>query len=472
MPAEDLAHLDALQPVDAAGDVGGAVGDLEEQQADPHGDHQPGELTAAQQQKAAEIAGRPGDHPGRQQAAQRLPPAVGRQQTRRVGAQAEEGGVSQGHDPPVAEDQVEADGRDGIKSVLGAVAGQFDRSEVVQLEVPAVGWFGPRAARAVEAFHAKLTTTGTYTLKAELAGDEPMVGADDLPGQADAVIRAAAPIDEATAREAAAGLGLTIEVATVTNSGEVQQAADSLDVDAFYVPTDNTVVSALESLLQVAESKSLPVIDAEGDSVERGAAATFGLDYEALGYQTGEMAVRVLQDGADPAEMPVETQTELLLIVNPAAAERMGVEIPAEVLDRADTWVPHVHVLVTGRARADAAQDSGTENVRRNRLSAVILFIVAITLHNVPEGLAVGVGFGASDSAVPPARHNPSSPTRRARSPATQALEENQSRTPTARRPAVSPPREARRRKPHIKREDPTSRGIIARRRDKKSPES
>ena len=139
------------------------------------------------------------------------------------------------------------------------------------------------------------------------------------------------------AREAAADLGLEVEVATVTNSGEVQQAADSLDVDAFYVPTDNTVVSALESLLQVAESKQVPVIAAEGDSVERGAVATYGIDYEQLGYQTGEMAVEILQNGADPAEMPIETQSELSLVVNPAAAERMGVEIPDELLDSADT---------------------------------------------------------------------------------------------------------------------------------------
>lgn len=62
------------------------------------------------------------------------------------------------------------------------------------------------------------------------------------------------------------------------------------------------------------------------------------------------------------------------------------------VLERADRWVPHVHVLVTGRRRSEAARaDPGD--------SAVILFIVAITLHNMPEGLAVGVAFGAGDVA-------------------------------------------------------------------------
>jgi ZIP family zinc transporter len=66
----------------------------------------------------------------------------------------------------------------------------------------------------------------------------------------------------------------------------------------------------------------------------------------------------------------------------------VGLALGVAVLDRADAWVPHVHVLVTGRARPDAALGGS------GRLASVILFIVAITLHNMPEGLAVGVGFG------------------------------------------------------------------------------
>lgn len=105
------------------------------------------------------------------------------------------------------------------------------------------------------------------------------------------------------------------------------------------MPTDNTVVAAFESLLQVAEEKGAPLVTADGESVERGAVATYGVDYEALGRQTGEMALRILLDGADPAQMPIETQSELLLFVNPAAAERMGVELPADLLDPADVVV-------------------------------------------------------------------------------------------------------------------------------------
>lgn len=141
------------------------------------------------------------------------------------------------------------------------------------------------------------------------------------------------------AKEAAGELGMEIVEATVSNSSEVQQAANSLDVDAFYVPTDNAVVSALESLLGVAQNQKIPVIAAEGDSVERGAVATYGLNYEKLGAQTAEMAVRILTEDADPATMPVETPTELELYVNPKAAEAMGVEIPQSMLDEADHTV-------------------------------------------------------------------------------------------------------------------------------------
>lgn len=138
------------------------------------------------------------------------------------------------------------------------------------------------------------------------------------------------------AQEAAKELGLEVKLATVSNSAEVQQATESLDVDALYVPTDNNVVSALQSVIQIAETKQIPVVVGEGDSVENGGLATYGLDYESLGYQTGLMALKILEDGADPAGMPVETLTEIQLIVNKSAAANMGVEIPAALLEKAD----------------------------------------------------------------------------------------------------------------------------------------
>ncbi|NHU85903.1 ABC transporter substrate-binding protein [Kocuria sp. JC486] len=141
------------------------------------------------------------------------------------------------------------------------------------------------------------------------------------------------------AKEAAKELDLEIKEATVSNSSEVQQGLQSLDVDAVYVPTDNVVVSALETVIQYGEENQLPILASEGDSVTRGAVATYGIDYESLGKQAGEMAIKILKEDADPATMPVEEQTELQLHINPEAAKAQGVEIPQEVLDRADVVV-------------------------------------------------------------------------------------------------------------------------------------
>lgn len=138
------------------------------------------------------------------------------------------------------------------------------------------------------------------------------------------------------AKKAAAAEGLTVKEATVTNSSEVQQAAQSLgDVDAIYIPTDNVVVSALSSVLQVAESAQIPVIAGEADSVRNGAVATYGIDYTELGRQTGEMAVKILTEGADPATLAVEQQSTFALTVNTTAAAAMGVTVPDDLLAKA-----------------------------------------------------------------------------------------------------------------------------------------
>ncbi|MFC6838471.1 ZIP family metal transporter [Halomarina ordinaria] len=81
----------------------------------------------------------------------------------------------------------------------------------------------------------------------------------------------------------------------------------------------------------------------------------------------------------------------------------VGVALGALFLDRADVLVPHAHYLLSGRQRADAANPGEDIPVSDERLAGVVLFVLAITLHNMPEGLAVGVGFGSGDldTAIP-----------------------------------------------------------------------
>jgi putative ABC transport system substrate-binding protein len=134
--------------------------------------------------------------------------------------------------------------------------------------------------------------------------------------------------------------GITIVEAPASKSADVQEAARSLvgRADAIYVPTDNTVVTALEALIQVGRENRLPVIAGDIDSVPRGAIAALGFDYLDVGRQTGRMVARVLR-GEPPGDMPVEFAPTPELAVNPAAAEAMGVTLPEAVVARADIVV-------------------------------------------------------------------------------------------------------------------------------------
>ncbi|MEX5273596.1 ABC transporter substrate-binding protein [Kocuria sp. CPCC 205235] len=141
------------------------------------------------------------------------------------------------------------------------------------------------------------------------------------------------------AKKAAEAEGLTVEEKTVTTTAEVAQAAESFNTDSIYVPTDNKVVAGLEAVVGAAESKKIPLIVGEGDSVERGGLATEGISYEQLGKQTGEMALRIIEEDGDPAEMAVESQKETHLIINAEAAKAMGIEVPKALLDSADAVI-------------------------------------------------------------------------------------------------------------------------------------
>ena len=138
-------------------------------------------------------------------------------------------------------------------------------------------------------------------------------------------------------KETTKAMGIKLHEATVSNSSEVSLAASSLigDVDAIYVPTDNIIVSALPSVLNITNENKIPVFASENGQVRQGAIATLGIDYKLLGIQTGKMAAKVL-NGSATAEMPVESSDELKLYLNKKAAENLELEIPTAVLERAN----------------------------------------------------------------------------------------------------------------------------------------
>lgn len=133
-------------------------------------------------------------------------------------------------------------------------------------------------------------------------------------------------------KEAVEGTNLKVVEATVSTSAEVKQATESLVglADVIYIITDNTVVSALESVIQVATDNKLPLFVGELDSVARGGFAAYGFDYKDIGYEAGIMAAQILKGEKKPEELPVQYPQNLKLLINKKAAAEMGIELKDE----------------------------------------------------------------------------------------------------------------------------------------------
>ncbi|GAA0121895.1 MULTISPECIES: ABC transporter substrate-binding protein [Clostridium] len=103
----------------------------------------------------------------------------------------------------------------------------------------------------------------------------------------------------------------------VSTINEINQAMSSLvgDIDVLYIPTDNLIVSAMPIVSKTAINNKIPVISSEESSVKVGALACQGIDYEKLGYKTGELAVKVL-NGEEISNIPIATLDETEIIVN------------------------------------------------------------------------------------------------------------------------------------------------------------
>lgn len=127
-------------------------------------------------------------------------------------------------------------------------------------------------------------------------------------------------------------LDMTVVDASVATSADVKQATESLigKVDSLYIITDNTVVSALESVVSVANDNKLPMMVGEFDSVKRGGLAAYGFEYYDIGYEAGEMAVKILTGESTPAETPVQVPQNLKLVMNKETADAIGLEIKDE----------------------------------------------------------------------------------------------------------------------------------------------
>ena len=131
--------------------------------------------------------------------------------------------------------------------------------------------------------------------------------------------------------------GFEIVESGISTTADIPLALDALltKVDCLTNLTDNTVVSALALVLDKANAAGKPVFGSEIEQVKLGCAAAEGLDYIALGRQTGLMAAKVLKGEAKAIEIPYEIITEPQLYVNSEALAKFGITLSDELAARA-----------------------------------------------------------------------------------------------------------------------------------------
>ncbi len=140
------------------------------------------------------------------------------------------------------------------------------------------------------------------------------------------------------AKLAAEALGMEVIIQTSSSSNDIPQVISSVvgSADAIYIPSDNAFASAMATVNHAAVENQIPVFCAVEAMIAEGGIATTAIDYYELGKQTAAQAVRVL-NGESASEIAVETQKECALVVNKTFAESVGVEVPAEILEKAAT---------------------------------------------------------------------------------------------------------------------------------------
>lgn len=125
-------------------------------------------------------------------------------------------------------------------------------------------------------------------------------------------------------------LGYTVKVYTAADSNDIASVTTTAcsEVDALYIPTDNTMASNTGIVNNIAEPAGIPIIAGEEGICSGCGIATLSIDYYDIGYQAGEMAVKILSEKADPGTMEIEFADNVEKKYVPQRCETLGITIP------------------------------------------------------------------------------------------------------------------------------------------------
>ena len=129
----------------------------------------------------------------------------------------------------------------------------------------------------------------------------------------------------------AEALNIEIVRQAITNASEIPTATDTLlnkNIDCLTNLTDNTVVGALDIILEKTNAKKIPVFGSEIDQVKSGCLASASLDYVALGEKTGAIMAKVLKGEAKASNDIAIKIEDSFNCYSAKVAEQLGITLP------------------------------------------------------------------------------------------------------------------------------------------------
>lgn len=130
------------------------------------------------------------------------------------------------------------------------------------------------------------------------------------------------------AKKAFKKAGIKTVVKGIASTNDVQDTAKSLmdQTEVLFVPTDNTIASSVTLLSELSKEMKIPVVGGSADMVPKGVLFSYGTDYEELGRQTAQQALKILK-GKKAKEIPAEYPKALKVVVNDGMAKTLGVDV-------------------------------------------------------------------------------------------------------------------------------------------------
>ncbi len=187
--------------------------------------------------------------------------------------------------------------------------------------------------------------------------------------------------------------GIETVIKGISSTNDIQDTAKSLmsQTEVIFIPTDNTIVSAINTLVDLSKETKVPVVGSDAGSVEKGVLFTYGTNYEALGRQTGKLAGRVLR-GEKVKDIDAEYPKTLNVVVNHDMAKELGIDVSSYsvnllVLGSANISLSGHNTLVTMVMGLGLSKLSGVILLGLIFVSLVVFMLVVLL--NTQVGLAL-----------------------------------------------------------------------------------